>query len=154
MKRLSSVALIASIAVAFIALPLTVCAQTYPAKQTTIYVPYAPGGITDLLGRIVANELAVRLGKPFIVENKPGGGTVVATVALTRAEPDGYTLLMAPNGTLAINPTLYKSLPYQLKEIKPIALVGSLPFALVANTDLPVKTVQDLVKLAMEDTNG
>jgi tripartite-type tricarboxylate transporter receptor subunit TctC len=148
MKRLSSVALTA--AVAFIAPLLAARAQTYPAQQVTIYVPYAPGGITDALGRIVANELAVRLDKPFVVENKAGGGTVVATVALTRAAPDGYTLMMAPNGTLAINPTLYKSLPYQLKEIKPIALIGSLPFALVADTNLPVKTVQDLIKLAME----
>jgi tripartite-type tricarboxylate transporter receptor subunit TctC len=150
MKRLSSVALAAVTAVAFIAHPLAARGETYPSRQTTIYVPYSPGGITDVLGRIIAHELTARLGKPFIVENKPGGGTVVAAMALTQAAADGYTLMMAPNGTLAINPTLRKSLPYQLKDIKPIALVGSLPFALVVNPSLPAKTVQDLVKLAKE----
>ena len=150
MKRLCSIALVALAAVAFIGRSPAARAESYPSRQTTIYVPYSPGGITDVLGRIVAHGLSSRLGQPFVVENKPGGGTVVAAMALTRAAPDGYTLMMAPNGTLAINPTLRKSLSYGLKDIRPIALVGSLPFALVANNDVPIKTVADLVKLAKE----
>ena len=87
-------------------------AMDYPTRPVTIVVPFAPGGYTDLLARLVAQRLSERLGKSFVVENKPGGGTVVAAVAVSRAAPDGYTLLMVPNGTIATNPTLYKSLPY------------------------------------------
>jgi tripartite-type tricarboxylate transporter receptor subunit TctC len=132
------------------AAPFAVRAETYPSRQVAILVPYAPGGITDVLGRIVAQELSARLGKPFVVENKPGAGTVLAALDLSRAAPDGYTLMMAPNGTLAMNPTLYKSLPYDLKDLKPIALIGSLPFVLVVSPQLPVKNVQELIKLAKE----
>ena len=142
------VALAGTAVLALIAAPLSAGAETYPSRQVAILVPYAPGGITDVLGRIVAQELSARLGKPFIVENKPGAGTVLAALDLTHATSDGYTLMMAPNGTLAMNPTLYKSLPYNIKDLKPVALVGSLPFVLLANPQLPVKSVQDLIALA------
>lgn len=123
--------------------------QNYPNRSVSVLVPFTAGGITDVLGRIVANALSERFSNPFIIDNKPGGGTVLAAVAASRAEPDGYTLLMAPNGTISVFPTLYKSLPYNpLKDFKPIALVGSAPFVLLANPDFPAKSVQELVKLA------
>ena len=130
-------------------------AMDYPTRPVTIVVPFAPGGYTDLLARLVAQKLSERLGKSFVVENKPGGGTVVAAVAVSRAAPDGYTLLMVPNGTIATNPTLYKSLPYDpLQDFMPVSLVASGPLVLMVNPDLPAKTVPELVKLAKDKPNS
>jgi tripartite-type tricarboxylate transporter receptor subunit TctC len=126
-------------------------AQDYPTRSATIVVPFAPGGYTDLLARLVAQKLSERLGKPFVVENKPGGGTVVAAVAVAKAAPDGYTLMIVPNGTIATNPTLYKSLPYNpLKDFVPVALVASGPLVMLVNPDVPAHSVADLIKLAKE----
>jgi tripartite-type tricarboxylate transporter receptor subunit TctC len=134
-------------------LPAPVLAQAidYPTRTATIVVPFAPGGITDLLARTVANQLGERFGKTFIIENKGGAGMVIGATAAAKAVPDGYTLLMATNGTLAINPTLFKALPYSpLKDLVPVALVGSLPFVLLVNPSLPVRNLADLIKLAKE----
>jgi len=142
----------------FVALVLTLPAQPpqvsaadYPSRPVTIVVPFAPGGYTDLLARLVAHNLSERLGKSFVVENRPGGGPVVAAVAVSRAVPDGYTLLMVPNGTIATNPTLYKSLPYDpLRDFMPVSLVASGPLVLLVNPELPAKTVSELIKIAKE----
>jgi tripartite-type tricarboxylate transporter receptor subunit TctC len=126
-------------------------AEDYPARTITIYVPFAPGGYTDLLARVVAVKLTDKLGKPVIVENRPGGGTLVAAVATAKAAPDGYTLMMVPNGTIATNPTLYKSLPYDpLKDFAPVAMVASGPLVLLVNPEVPAKNVTELIKLAKE----
>ena len=127
-------------------------AENYPTRPVTIIVPYAPGGGTDLLARIVGQELAKRLGKSFIVENRPGGGTVIAAVAAARAPPDGYTLLMGTSTPLAINATLHRNLPYDpVADFVPLALVANVPFVLVVNPSLPVKSVSELIKLAKEE---
>jgi tripartite-type tricarboxylate transporter receptor subunit TctC len=126
-------------------------AENYPTRPVTIIVPYAPGGGTDLLARIVGQELAKRLGKSFIVENRPGGGTVIAALAAARAPPDGYTLLMGTSTPLAINATLHRNLPYDpVGDFVPLALVANVPFVLVVNPSLPVKSVSELIKLAKE----
>ena len=126
-------------------------AENYPTRPVTIIVPYAPGGGTDLLARIVGQELAKRLGKSFIVENRPGGGTVIAALAAARALPDGYTLLMGTSTPLAINATLHRNLPYDpVADFVPLALVANVPFVLVVNPSLPVKSVSELIKLAKE----
>lgn len=126
-------------------------AEDYPTRPVTILVPFAPGGYTDLLARLIAQKMSEKLGKPFVVENRPGGGTLVAAVATARAAPDGYTLLMAPNGTVATNPTLYKSLPYNpLKDFAPVSLVASGPLVLLVNPAVPAKTLAELIKLAKE----
>jgi tripartite-type tricarboxylate transporter receptor subunit TctC len=126
-------------------------AENYPTRPVTIIVPYAPGGGTDLLARIVGQELAKRLGKSFIVENRPGGGTVIAALAAARAPPDGYTLLMGTSTPLAINATLHRNLPYDpAGDFVPLALVANVPFVLVVNPSLPVKSVSELIKLAKE----
>jgi len=126
-------------------------AQSYPDKPITIYVPFAPGGYTDLLARLVATKLTEKFGKPVVVENRPGGGTLTAAVTTAKAAPDGYTLMMAPNGTIATNPTLYKSLPYDpLKDFVPVAMVASGPLVLLANPELPAHNIRELIKLAKE----
>ena len=151
MKLLSTAVSLLIGLVAVTAAPMAI-AQDYPKKPVTIYVPFAAGGITDVLGRIVAQELSTSLHGQFVVENKPGGGTTVATMATINAEPDGYTLLMVPNATLSTNPTLYKSLPYQpLQDLKPIALVGSIPFLLLASTQFAAKSIPELIKMAREN---
>jgi tripartite-type tricarboxylate transporter receptor subunit TctC len=151
MKLLSTAASLLIGLVAVTAAPMAI-AQDYPKKPVTIYVPFAAGGITDVLGRIVAQELSTSLHGQFVVENKPGGGTAVATMATINAEPDGYTLLMVPNATLSTNPTLYKSLPYHpLQDLKPIALVGSIPFLLLASTQFAAKSIPELIRMAREN---
>jgi tripartite-type tricarboxylate transporter receptor subunit TctC len=126
-------------------------AQDYPNRQVNFIVPFAPGGGTDILGRLVGQKLSERFGKPFVVENRPGAGTVTAAVQVARSTPDGYTIMMATSGTLAMNPTLYKKLPYDPgKDLILAALICNVPFVLVVNPSLPVHSVADLVKLAKE----
>jgi tripartite-type tricarboxylate transporter receptor subunit TctC len=126
-------------------------AQNYPTRPVTIVVPYAAGGGTDLLARMVAQKLEQRLGKSFIVENRPGAGTVIAALAVAKAPPDGYTLLMGTSTPLAINATLHRKLPYDpATDFVPLALIANVPFVLVVNPSLPIKSVSDLIKLAKE----
>ena len=126
-------------------------AQTYPSRPVTILVPYTAGGATDILARILADGLSKRLGQPFIVEDRPGAGTVIAANAVAKAAPDGYTLLMGTSTPLAINATLHKHLSYDpVKDFVPLALVAKVPFVLIVNSDLPVRSVSDLIKYAKE----
>src|SRR3954470_6156384 len=111
----------------------------YPSRTIKMIVPYPAGGTTDLLGRLVAEQLKNGLGATVVVENKPGAGTTLGAEQVARAEPDGYTLLMATSTTLAINKTLYKKLPYDpVRDFAPVALVAGVPFALIVNPGLPV----------------
>ena len=123
--------------------------QGYPTRPVTIVNPFAPGGGTDQMARLVAGKLEQRLGRSFVVENKTGAGSIIAATAVQKAAPDGYTLLMAPSPTMAVNVALYKSLPYEPQtDFIPLALLGQTPFALVVNANLPVKSVADLVAYA------
>ena len=125
--------------------------DAFPTRALSIIVPFAPGGVTDLLARIVAQKLSEKLGQPVVIENKGGAGTIVAAVTVSKAPPDGYTLMMATGSTMSIKSSLYKQLPYDPdKELTPVALVASSPFLLITNPDLPVKSVEDLIKLAKE----
>jgi tripartite-type tricarboxylate transporter receptor subunit TctC len=126
-------------------------AQDYPNRQVNFVVPFAPGGGTDILGRLVGQKLSERFGHPFVVENRPGAGTVTAAVQVAKSVPDGYTIMMATSGTMAMNTTLYKKLPYDPgKDLVLAALICNVPFVLVVNPALPVASVADLVKLAKE----
>jgi tripartite-type tricarboxylate transporter receptor subunit TctC len=128
-------------------------AQDYPAKNVTILVPFAPGGGTDVIARAIAQKLEQRLGKNFLIENRPGAGTSIAAGIAAKAAPDGYTLMQATSGTMAMNPTIYKSLPYAPgKDLVPVALVAGVPFILVVHPSLPVHSIADLVKVAKERT--
>ena len=124
-------------------------AQDYPTRPVTELVPFAAGGGSDLLARLVTQHLEQKLGKPFIIENRPGAGTTIAAMAAVRSAPDGYTLMQATSSTMAINVTMYKHLPYEpLKDLVPVALLSKSPFFLVVRADSPVKTLADLIALA------
>jgi tripartite-type tricarboxylate transporter receptor subunit TctC len=125
-----------------------VAQPAYPNRPIRLVVPFPPGGATDLLARIVSQKLSEALGQPVIVENKPGAGTIVGADAVARSVPDGYTLLIATSTTLAINPSLYRKLPYDpVKNFTPVAMVASVPFVLVVKSSMPVRNVAELVSM-------
>jgi tripartite-type tricarboxylate transporter receptor subunit TctC len=114
-------------------------------------VPFTPGGSTDILARMLAQKLEQRLGKTFVVENRPGAGTIIAASAVAKAPPDGHVLLMAPSSTMAINVTLYKKLPYDpTTDFVPLAGLARVPFVLIVNPSLPVRSLPELIKYAKE----
>jgi tripartite-type tricarboxylate transporter receptor subunit TctC len=126
-------------------------AQDYPIRTVTIIAPFAVGGTINSVARVLAPKLGQRLGKPFVIENRPGDGTVSAATALAKATPDGHTLMQATSGTLATNVTIYRKLPYDpANDIVSVALICSIPLALVVKSSLPVHSVADLIKLAKE----
>jgi tripartite-type tricarboxylate transporter receptor subunit TctC len=126
-------------------------AQDYPVRPVTIVVPFAAGGGTDMLARMVGQKLEQKLGKPFLIENKPGAGSTIGAGLVAKAVPDGYTLLMAPSPAMAVAVSIYKNLPYDpASEFVPLALVAQTPFALVVHPSLPVHSVSDLIRLAKE----
>ena len=124
-------------------------AQGYPTRPIKLLVPFTAGGGTDLLARILAQKMSENLGQPIVVENKPGGNTLIATEAVARATPDGYTLIMQTNN-LAANPTLYlgKMSFDTLKDLAPVSLVAGNPHVLVVNPALPVRDLKEFIALA------
>jgi len=130
---------------------MTARAQEYPTRPVTIVVPTGPGGGMEMVARLVAPKLEQRLGKPFVIENRPGAGTNIGAAAAARAAPDGYTLLMATSSTMAINSSIYKTLPFDpLKDLMPVVLYARVPFVLVVNPSSPAQTAADLVRLAKD----
>ncbi|MGF7051862.1 tripartite-type tricarboxylate transporter receptor subunit TctC [Bosea sp. OAE752] len=121
----------------------------YPGSRVvTIVVPFAAGGTTDMLGRILADRLGARLGGRFIVENRAGAGGNTGVAAVARAPADGYTLTMGTVSTHAINPAVYSRLPFDhVKDFAPISQVASVPNILMVNIDLPAKSVPELIDL-------
>jgi len=131
--------------------PVEAAAQAldYPNRAVTFVVPFAPGGSTSIIARILSQKLEQRLGKPFVVENRPGSGGMIAVSQVAHGTPDGYTIMMASSTALAINVNVRKQMPYNPRsDITPIALVARMPYVLVVNPELPVKSVEDLVGLA------
>ncbi len=123
-------------------------AQAYPTKPIRLVVPSAAGGSTDTIARIVGNALAVNLGVPVVIDNKPGAGGNIASGIVATAAPDGYTLLV-PYGGFAINPSLYKSLPFDsVKDFAPVIQLCTVTGILVVNPSLPVHSVKELIALA------
>ena len=126
-------------------------AQDYPSRQVTFVLPFAPGGAIDIFARVFAQKLSDKLGKPFVVENRPGAGTVLAANSVARAAPDGHTVLVSPS-PLAINATLYKKLPYDTaNDFTAVAYVADIPLVLVVHPSLPVKSIPDLIKYAKDN---
>jgi tripartite-type tricarboxylate transporter receptor subunit TctC len=126
-------------------------AQTYPSKPITIVVPLAAGTGMDSIARLYGDQLAQSLGKPVVVDNRPGASMMLATTAVAAAPADGYTLLIATSGTFAINPVLYKKINYDPdKDFAPIALYVKSPFVLIVNPALPIHSVPEFIKLAQE----
>lgn len=129
-----------------ITLPLLANAQGYPSQPIKLIIPFAAGGPSDVLARAFSPKLGENLGQPIIIENKPGAGANLAAEYVANAKGDGYTLFLMMVGTQAINETLYKKLNYNVvKDFAPVSLVASSSLILVANPEVPVKTVSELI---------
>jgi tripartite-type tricarboxylate transporter receptor subunit TctC len=149
--RLGLIAALTAVVFGISPVDRSLAATDYPTHAVTIIVPFAAGGVTDLLARVVAQKLRERFGQPVVVENRGGAGTIVAAVATAKAAPDGYVLMLATGSTMSINRTLYKQLPYNPDtDLTPVGLVATSPFLLVTNPSLPAKNIQELIKLAKE----
>ena len=130
----------------FVALAAPVNAQTFPDRPVRILVPYAPGGITDIAARLVGAKLGEYWGRQVVVENRPGGNGLIAMTAAVRADPDGYTLVMASGGDVSLNPALLEKMPYDVeRDLVPITLVSDAPIVLTANSASPYKSVADVI---------
>jgi tripartite-type tricarboxylate transporter receptor subunit TctC len=124
-------------------------AQEYPTRPVRMLVPFAPGGNTDILARAVAQRMHEKWGRPIIVDNRPGGSGVIATEIAARATADGYTLLVGSTGELAINPSLFRKLPYSVeRDFAPISLGTISPLLLVRHPSFPARTVKELIEHA------
>lgn len=135
--------------IALSTISLQVVAQSYPASNINLVVPFAAGSGTDAVARIMATKMGSILGQPVIVDNKPGASAQIGAQLVASAKPDGYTLLMTTNTSHSANPYLFQNLKYDpIKDFTPIARVGELPFVLTVNNDLPVKSVQELIDYA------
>ena len=145
--------LIRHLAIAGLAcLPLSAMAQdNWPSKSITLIIPAAPGGTTDIVGRMISEPLSKELGQTVVVENKAGAAGIIGTQALLRSKPDGYTLIMGNIGPNAINYSLYKDLPYKKEDFIPITNVISVPNVLVVNEATPVNNVQELLTYVASD---
>lgn len=124
-------------------------AQTFPNKPVKVIVPFAPGGASDLMPRLVGEKLTQMWGQPIVIENRPGAAGNVGMEAGAKAAPDGYTLLSAPNGNMVVNPHMYAKLAYDVfKDLAPVTRIASVQNVLVVHPELPAKTVKELVALA------
>jgi tripartite-type tricarboxylate transporter receptor subunit TctC len=134
-----------AVAVALLAAPVAAFAQAYPNKAVRVIIPYPPGGPTDILGRMVAQALSVKLGQPFVVENKPGASGMIGADQVAKASPDGYTLLV--NASLhVINPSLYPKMTHDpIKNFAPVSQIADVPMVLVVNPKNPAKNLKQLI---------
>jgi tripartite-type tricarboxylate transporter receptor subunit TctC len=123
-------------------------AQTYPTRSIRLVVPFGAGGGTDNLARIVEPYVSKALGQSIIIDNRPGGGTLIGMDAVVKSPPDGYTLVMTDT-SIALNPSLVKNMPYDaLRDLEPVSLLATAPVILVAHPKVPTKTLQEFVALA------
>ncbi len=124
-------------------------AQAWPSKPIRLIVPYAAGGPVDISARLLAAKLQESLGQPVVPDNRPGAGGNIGVELTAKSPPDGYTLVMSAIATLAINPSLYASLPYDpLKDLRHVTLLVQVPNVLIVTNDLPAKNVKELIALA------
>ena len=140
--RLAAAILLATLA-------LVANAQSYPSRALRVVVPQPPGGGFDMVARTLSEPLATLLGQPIIVENRPGGGTVVGTDVVAKADADGYTLLLGASANLVLSAGLYKKLPYDPKaDFVPVGLAAKFTYTLVASNELPFKSLKEIVDFA------
>jgi tripartite-type tricarboxylate transporter receptor subunit TctC len=126
-----------------------VFAQDYPSRPVSIIVGQPPGGGTDIVARIIADQLSKELGQAFIVENRSGAGTVVGTAVAAQSAPDGYTLITGLNANMAVNPSLFAKLPYDpIRDFTPVAMIADYPFAVVVSKNFPAHSIKELIALA------
>jgi tripartite-type tricarboxylate transporter receptor subunit TctC len=144
-------ALVAATLAAVVAGPLAspLHAQDYPARPVMVIVPQPPGGGTDIITRIFADQLTKQLGQTFVVENRAGAGTVVGSVAAAKAAPDGYTLLAGLTANMAVNPSLFENLAYDpIRDFTAVGMMAEFPFVIVVSKDFPAHSVKELIALA------
>lgn len=151
MKRTLFATAIAALAVA-LAPAGPAAAQDFPTRPVTLVIPFAAGGSTDLVGRLIAERMAAELGQPVVVENKGGAGGNLGAAQVAKASPDGYTILMGTVATHALNPALYKKMPYDpVTSFAPVSLLVVVPNVLVVNPNFPAKTTEELIALLKKD---
>ncbi|WP_373887625.1 Bug family tripartite tricarboxylate transporter substrate binding protein [Cupriavidus basilensis] len=120
--------------------------QGYPARPVVLVVPFPPGGAVDIMGRLVGKKLGERLGQPVVIENRAGAGTIVGAGYVAKAAPDGYTLFISSGSTFTVNPAINASLPYDpVKSFEPIGLVARVPLIVLANRDVPVDNLKQMM---------
>ena len=143
-------------ALAAAAIPFAAPAQgTYPDRPIRLIVPFAPGGVTDTSGRVIAEGLSRRLGQQVIVENKAGASGNIGTQSVAVAPADGYTLVLAFDGTMVINPHVFANIPFDtLKDFAPVGKIGDATLILVAHPSFPGKTLRELIDLSKKDPKG
>lgn len=145
-----AIAVAAAFTITTITVTQVAAAEDYPTKPVRMLVPVAPGGPMDMAARLVGEQLSTKWGQTVIVENRPGGGQVIATSAVASAPADGYTLLIMGH-VFAMNPWLFNSLPYEPEALTAITQLTETPLILVANNDLPVNSVQELIDYARQN---
>jgi len=146
---------VATFALATVLWSVSAPAQEYPSRPVLFVVPYAPGGGTETMARLLGRRLEQRLGKPFVIDNRPGAGTAIGATFVAKSPPDGHTILLATSTTMAINVSIYSNLSYDpIKDLMPVALFSDIPFVLVVNPALPVHSVAELVTLARRTPGG
>lgn len=124
-------------------------ANTFPSRMLRIIVPAAPGGVNDLLARLVGQKMSEKFGQSVVIENKPGAATILGAETVARAAPDGYTMLIAPTSTIAVNPAIYVKLPYApQKDFTPLSAIASYHYVLSASTATPAASVKELIDFA------
>jgi tripartite-type tricarboxylate transporter receptor subunit TctC len=149
LNRFWSTCFIGLVLCAIVAAPRPAGAQAYPTRPITIIVAQPPGGGTDIIARITANQLNQQLGQPVVVENRPGAGTVVGTATAANAAPDGYTLVAGLNANMAVNPSLFAHLSYDpIRDFTPVGMLAEFPFAIVVSNSFPAHSIKELVAQA------
>lgn len=144
--KISRYLLLAVVATAF---PLAAAAQGFPSKPIRLIVPFSPGGATDVISRLVGQQLGEQLGQQVIVDNRSGANGNIGTALAVRSAPDGYTLVMSYDGTMAINPSVYRKMPFDpLQDLAPVASVAQLPLLMVVHPSVPAKSVAEFVAFA------
>jgi tripartite-type tricarboxylate transporter receptor subunit TctC len=141
---------LAVVAVLFALAPLvdSASSETYPSRPIRLIVPFAPGGPADFLARLVGQKLGDELGQSIVIDNRPGANTIIGAQIVAKADPDGYTLLMAIDGTLVMNPFLYSKLPYDAgRDFVPIVLLANVPSVLVANLKVPADSLAGMIAI-------
>lgn len=140
---------------AAVALPGAAHAQAYPNKPIRLVVPFTPGGVTDTSGRVIAEQLGKRLGQNVVVDNKPGASGNIGTQMVAAADPDGYTLLLAFDGTMVINPHVFAKVPFDTaKDFAPVGKIGDAVLILVAHPGFPGKRLQDVIAMSKTQAGG
>ncbi|MBV9629879.1 MAG: hypothetical protein JO230_17420 [Xanthobacteraceae bacterium] len=146
-RRHSGLMLLVAVSAAFLGAHAA-RASDFPSRTVRIIIPFSAGGAPDVLFRIVAPYLSEKWKQPVVIENRPGGNTNIGTVVVTKAEPDGHTLLFTTDGTFIFNPLIYTSMPYSVSELAPVSMVATAPQMFAIGTHIPAKTMSEFIALA------